>query len=184
MKPTININEPEFSRPIVVEKIPSSGMTQILEANAAERQRLVERFGLLELPHLKAELTVHSKGLDQSVAVTGKLIADIVQSCVVTLEPLPSHVEQNIDVLFVAPELMEAVADSAQVDLDTEDTETIIDGMIDLGELVAQHLGIAMDPYPRKPGAAFVAAEYGVAETPSNPFAQLINLPKKPKDSK
>ncbi len=50
MKRKIDITEPEFSRPVLVEKIPTAGFEQILEATPEERQRLVERFGLLELP--------------------------------------------------------------------------------------------------------------------------------------
>ena len=45
--------------------------------------------------------------------------------------------------------------------MDDEETEAIVGGIIDLGELVSQHLGINLDPYPRKPGLAFVEAEYG-----------------------
>ncbi len=54
--------------------------------------------------------------------------------------------------------------------------------MIDIGELVAQHLGTALDPYPRKPGIAFVEAEYGGKDPAPNPFANLARLPKDQKD--
>ncbi len=174
--------EPEFSRPLPVEKIPPTGTKEILEAKEVERQRLAERFGLPELPNLRAELEVHPARADQTVAVTGKVIADVVQQCVVTLEPLPAHIEQEIDVLFAAPELLETGAGST--DPEEEEAEPIVDGVIDLGELAAQHLGIALDPYPRKPGVAFVEAEYGDSKAPAGPLAQLANWPKKPKDSR
>jgi hypothetical protein len=164
---TAKIIEPEFSRALSVEKIPSGGIEQNLTANEAERQRLVERFGLLGLSQLTAQLNVKA-GDAGTFAVTGTMIADVTQQCGVTLEPLPGHIEQEIDALYAPP------------NGDEEDAEPIIDGLIDLGELMAQNLGTSLDPYPRKPGIAFVEAEYGgEAETGVNPFAKLVSLSKK-----
>ena len=131
---------------------------------------------------MRANLTAQSAGLDQTVAVSGKITADLVQQCVVTLEPLPAHIEHKLDVLF-APQALEAEG-AGPADANEEEVETIIDGVIDLGELLAQHLGVALDPYPRKAGVAFVKAEYGDAEAPKSALAQLANWPKKPKDSR
>jgi len=49
--------------------------------------------------------------------------------------------------------------------------DPLIGGAVDLGSVVSEHLTLALDPYPRKPGAQFVepAAEDGVV----SPFAQL-----------
>lgn len=173
--------EIEFSRPLAIDKIPANGFEQTLEAKDKERLSLAERFGLIELPSLTAELKVHPAGLDQTVLVTGSLKADVIQQCVVTLEPLPAHVESFIDVTFM-PEA-EIGGGAGPADADSEDIEVIVDGAIDLGELVAQQLGIALDPYPRKPGAAYVEAEYGDTEVPKGPMAQIAKLAKKPKDS-
>ena len=68
------------------------------------------------------------------------------------------------------------------VDLEDDEVEPIINGIIDLGELAAQHLGVALDPYPRKPGAAFGEAQFGGNEKRENPFIKLAELAKKPKD--
>jgi len=56
------------------------------------------------------------------------------------------------------------------------------DGWIDLGELAAEQLGLAIDPYPRKPDAEVpaewkgeLAAAPAAVERP-NPFAALEKL--------
>lgn len=172
--------ELEFSRPLSVDKIPAPGVEETLIASDKERKELAQRFGLLDLKDLSATLSVHPASNRQGFAVTGTMNADVVQQCVVTLEPLANHIEHQIDVLFAFPEGDEAAP--AQIEMDEDQPEHIIDGVIDLGELVAQHLGITLDPYPRKPGLAPVEAQYG-SDKPTSPFAELINWPKKPKDS-
>jgi uncharacterized metal-binding protein YceD (DUF177 family) len=174
-------SELELSRPLAVDKIPPSGLEEKITASKAERQRVAERFGLLDLSDLKAHLDVHPTHGGQVIAVTGTMTAEVVQQCVVTLESLPSHIEQNIAVRY-ADETEKTAANALQIEPDEDDIEPIIGGVIDLGELVAQHLGTALDPYPRKPGLAFVEAAYGDGETDNNPFAKLTELPKKTKD--
>src|ERR1700689_5361300 len=105
----------------------------------------------------------------------GHMDGDVVQRWAVPLEPLPVHMRQNINVLYAGPELLEPGAGSPHIDPGAEENEAIIAGVIDLGGLVAQNLGIALDPYPRKPGIAFVEAEYG-GEEAVNPFAKLAEL--------
>jgi uncharacterized metal-binding protein YceD (DUF177 family) len=182
MRTKTDVNQPEFSRTIVIEKIPTAGVEQQLVAKDDERKKLAERLGLVELPKLEAKVTVHPVRADQTITVTGTLKADVVQQCVVTLEPLTNQIEYDFKVLYAAPELLTEGAGPS--DMEEEDMEPILDGTIDLGELVAQNLGIALDPYPRKPGVGFVEAAYGDAKAAPGPLAQLVNLPKKPKDSR
>src|ERR1700722_14157319 len=106
MKPKTDITAPEFSRPLQVDKISAGGVDEMLEANVEERKNLAERFGLLDLPKLQAQLTV-TPTRGAMFEVKGRMEADVVQQCVVTLEPLPAHIDQDVDVLFGAPELLE-----------------------------------------------------------------------------
>jgi uncharacterized metal-binding protein YceD (DUF177 family) len=80
--------------------------------------------------------------------------------------------------------MLDPGAGPPHIDLEGEDTEAFIHGYIDLGELVAQNLGIALDPYPRKPGLPPVEAEFGNKEDKPNPFAKLASLTKLEKDKK
>lgn len=181
----------ELSRPLVVDKISPNGVEDDIQATPKERAALAARFGLIDLPMLRARLQTNATHAGAVVTVTGVLEADVVQPCVVTLEPVASHIEQAIDVKFSALETLPA-ASAIQHDADEDDVETIEGGVIDLGELAAQHLGLALDPYPRKPGVVFEETELqipphaGIVEdekTAANPFAQLAEWKKKRDES-
>lgn len=172
-----NSVEPELSRPLQVDKISLGGVQERIVARPAERKALAARFGLVDLSMLEAELNVdHAEG--NMFAVTGYLSADVVQECVVSLEPVSARITDTIDVLFAPAVLLDVGANPPHADeLDAEAPEPIVNGIIDLGELVAQHLAVALDPYPRKEGAAFVhsdAAQGGSGNV--SPFAKLKGL--------
>lgn len=179
MKP--KSNEPEFTHFVAVDKIPALGLDIALEANEAQRHALAKRFDLVDVPKLAAQLHVSQARAGEAFSVSGTMIADIIQTCVVTLEPLPAHIERDISVLFVFEEALNVGDQVIQAEMDTEDIEPIAGGRIDLGELVSQHLGISLDPYPRKAGVSFGNAEFGDTKASSNPFSRLTELKKKPK---
>lgn len=179
-----NVNvEHELSRPLQVDRVSLGGISEHIVAAPDERDALAKRFGLREIKRLEANLDV-DRAEGKMFAVTGKLFADVVQECVVTLEPLTEHVVDSIDVLFAPPHLAENDRDGALSDLgDAEPPEPIIGGIIDLGELVAQHLATALNPYPRKEGAEVGVYEVGVKTNPlesntNNPFAKLAEMAK------
>ena len=129
-------------------------MEEHIVASASERAALAKRFSLLDLPHFEARLSVdHAE--DRMLAVTGRLFAEAVQPCVVTLEPVTDHIKEEINVLFAPPQVIDKCNEGPLGDLggDYELPEPIVNGIIDLGELAAQHLAVALNPYPRKAGA-------------------------------
>lgn len=144
---------PELYRPLSVDKVPLGGIHEVIVARPEEKQALAKRFNILEILKCEAELDVdHSKA--KMFLVTGSMVAEIIQPCVLTLEPLKQKVKANIRVLFAPPQLLDKGAGSPHYEGGDEDMpEPIVKGVIDLGELVAQHLAINIDPYPRKPGA-------------------------------
>ena len=114
------------------------------------------------------------------IRLQGHLTADVVQSCVVTLGPVPAHLEVDFEMSFSASAVEPAVADLDP--LAEEGPEPIPEGVIDLGEAVAQQLAIALDPYPRAPGASLEALEEAkqlLEQGTRNPFAELASLKKK-----
>ena len=114
------------------------------------------------------------------IRLQGRLTADVVQSCVVTLGPVPAHLDVDFEMGFSASAVEPAVADLDP--LAEEGPEPIPKGVIDLGEAVAQQLAIALDPYPRAPGASLEAldeAEQLLEQRTRNPFAELSSLKKK-----
>jgi uncharacterized metal-binding protein YceD (DUF177 family) len=169
----------EFSRPVAIESIGPSAQTRRIEAGAGERLALAERFGLLALHSLSAAVELERQDRD-TIHAKGHLVADVVQSCVVTLEPVPAHIEADFACSYTAatPEAVEAVIDP----LAEEEIEPLAGEEIDLGETVAQQLAIALDPYPRAPGAVWPQdAQTETAagrEGGKGPFAKLARLKK------
>lgn len=170
----------EFSRPIRIDQLPSKLSRHRLEADPAELAALAERFDLVALESLTAEIEIHPPTRRGLVRLQGHLHAQVVQTCVVTLAPLPARVEAPFSLSFgPAPE-----DEGDELDLlwDGEDPpDPIEDGKIDLGEVVAEHLALALDPFPRAPGATFEApADADEEPAPkASPFSALAALRQK-----
>jgi uncharacterized metal-binding protein YceD (DUF177 family) len=150
--------KPEFSRPVQADSITQREATEVLQASEAERAALAARFGLIALDRLAAKVRLRRVRGGELIRVVGELEAEVVQACVVTLEPVAARLTDSFQALFAPPHLVPKDADEIEVYLEEErePPEPIENGRIDLGELVAQHLSLALDPYPRAPGAAFV----------------------------
>lgn len=103
--------------------------------------------------------------------------AQVIQACVVSLDPVEAVLEVPFHRLFGPSEASERDVQILPEDADPPDP--LIGGAIELGEAVAEELGLALDPFPRKPGAEFRSAEEG--EPRGNPFASLAKLKEKPK---
>lgn len=174
--------QPEFSRVLAVEGLtPDKVRKETIEANAKECAALAKRFDLRELSNLKADLRIRRVEGGDVVRLEGKLTADVVQTCVVSLQDVHAHIEGEFDT-FLAEEGKHAskkFGDEAEFGIDDDDTapEVITNGQLDLGEIVAQYLSVELDPYPRAPGVSLAAqlAEAGI-EVKNNPFSVLKNL--------
>lgn len=166
---------PEFSRPVLVDQVSTRGMDMDVEANPAERAALARRFGLQSVDALSARLRLKAMAGGTLFRVWGTLSARVVQTCVVTLEPVPATVEEEFELTYGG----EGADDEAgEIELSFDDAdppEPIVAGAIDVGEAVAEHLALALDPFPRKADAAFDEPAEPPADEPAkpNPFAVL-----------
>jgi len=172
----------EFSRSVEVAGLGGEPREFAIAADESERESLARRFDLLSLDRLEATVTVTPREGSDIVRVTGSFEADVVQSCVVTLEPVPAAVSGAFERTFASPHLC-ALAQVVEIDAEQEDPpEPITDGSIDIGEVVAEHMGLELNPFPRAPGAEFESTQNdgvgtdGVSETRKNPFAILEKL--------
>ncbi len=154
----------EFSRPLRVSTVPPGGMAWRLEANAAECAALAARLGLVALHGFSAELRLKPQTAG-GILVEGHLSASLEQACVVSLEPVPQRVHEALR-LRIIPE-----GDAPSEDPDADDEVETERGHAELGEVIAQHLALALDPYPRLEGATL--PEHGADDEPHGPFAAL-----------
>lgn len=166
----------EFSRPLLLDAVPPQGATVALEATADECRALAARFGLVELGSLSGEVRVEPVDGSATYLVTGRLDAAVVQTCVVTLEPVPARVQAEFDRLF-STEMPEDTDGEVEVDAEAETPEPLASDRLDLGEILAEELSLAMDPYPRSADADRHLAEFGGGGKGSvSPFATLSGL--------
>jgi uncharacterized metal-binding protein YceD (DUF177 family) len=148
-----------WSVPVAVAQIPDTGLHREIDTNPDERRALAELGGLRDVLSANASLDLMPMRQGR-VHVTGRVTARIGQTCVVTLDPIENDIDEAIDLIFAPPEQIPALADlvdeTAENDAEIPDPpEPIVAGMIDLGRLATDALFLAVDPYPRKPGAVF-----------------------------
>lgn len=166
---------PEFSRRFALDTIGSIPRAVTVEASAQECAAVAARFGLVALESLNAAATLVASA--SGIETTGRFIADVVQSCVVTGEPVATHFDETFTLRFVDPELL--VSDADEIELSDDDCDLIeMDaGAVDLGEAVAQTLGLALDPFPRSAAERARDDERKwVAGEDAGPFAGLKGL--------
>ena len=75
-----------------------------------------------------------------------------------TLEPVPAQVEAEFDRLF-SRDLPEEASGEVEIDPEAESPEPLVGHVLDLGEVLAEELSLALDPYPRSPDADRLLAE-------------------------
>jgi len=158
---------PELHRPIAIERVGSAGWDVTVEASPAECAALARR---MELPGVLAlRCGFHlERDTAGSVIVLGHLLARVVRTCVVSLEEFTAVVEERFTVRCVP-----AGEESDDDDPDTPDEIGYADGTLDLGEAAAEQLALALEPYPRAPGAVLPDLP---DDADATPFAALEAL--------
>ena len=149
------------------------GVSRRLAADAGAREAIRRELSLGAVRALAADISMVPHG--EGWRLSGRVEADIDQTCGITLEPLPTRIDERfaIDLIEGAP----PEADG-EVDIDVEaDVPDYVEGQVDLWAYAIEQLALALDPFPRKPGAEFVQPEEP-AEV--SPFSVLTRL--KPKD--
>jgi uncharacterized metal-binding protein YceD (DUF177 family) len=172
--------------PVVVAQIPETGLHRDIEADQAVRDAVADVGGLREVRLVQASFDVTPQRGGR-FHVAGHVRARIGQTCVVTLEELENEIDEPVDLIFAPPEQipqMAALVDEAEDDDEEvpDPPEPIENGMIDLGRVATDALFLAVDPYPRKPGAVFEPVVEAV-DPDDHPFAALKALQAKPKKS-
>lgn len=172
----------EFSRPVDLSRLGDATVVQEIEATEGERRALARRFDLLALDSLRAKVNLRRVQGGTAVRLAGHVSAAVTQSCVVTLDPVENRIEEDFTVLYAPQAAVETAMIGADADMDLP--EPLPEGALDIGEAVAQQLSLALDPFPRAPGAEIDPEWRGDAEEKrENPFARLATFHKNPNSS-
>ena len=180
----------EIERIVDLDRMGAGGAAVEIVASEGERQALTRRFGFLGLPAFSARVTVDRRPGGR-VVVEGRLRGKIVQACILTLDPVTQELDEAFRIVFKQdlaedrdPESGEALV-SAQLDA----PEPLPGNLLDIGEIVAEQLSLAADPYPRRPGVKLEdvlpkprhGGRPGRNEQRRHPFAGLAALRDKPR---
>ena len=141
-------------------------------ASEEELKSLSARFNFLGVLSLSAELTICKTARD-CWDVVGKLRGVVMQACSSTGVPLRETVDFPIEERYVR-----SVGNQEEVEVHMGVAEPLENEAINIGELLAQSLAIAVTPWPRAPEAPkmFTSGE----ELPDHPFAGLAALKRQP----
>ncbi|MBY0342330.1 MAG: DUF177 domain-containing protein [Sphingomonadales bacterium] len=152
----------------------------VIEASPEERAALAVRFGLGAVESLRAEVALEQK--PRAIRATGRLRAAIMQPCAISGEDFPVTIDEPVDLRFVEEHQRPATEDE-EIELEADDCDEIefSGDMFDLGEAVAQTLGLAIDPYAEGPNADAARAAAGIVQEGEQlgPLADLLSGLKK-----
>lgn len=160
MQPVKEKADTPFSYKVKVGHISANPVTVKLVADASELEGLARLWRVETVKRLESELQV-ARWKKDGVRIHGHVEAEIVQSCVVTLDPVETRISEEFDRIYV-PEgsrLARLVLDErGEMVLDPEGDdipEQFSGDTIDAGDVVCEAVALAIDPYPRKAGVEF-----------------------------
>jgi len=166
-----------LSEIIQLADIDTREKTFVIKPTESDCKELAARLHILDIADVQAKLTL-KRVRKHLIELSGTLSCEAVQECVVTLEPVKTILDTEFDITFTEDE-QKLPEDTVMPNLALEPVE---DGVIDLGEIVAQQISIALPDYPRAEGVAFE----GHIEAPEallppeqrtrRPFATLLQV--------
>ena len=166
---------PELSRPINIASIEKKEVTHQIEATKEECHALAERFGLIAVSSLTAHVTLTPWSSPSIFRVEGIVRANVIQTCVVTLDPFSQQINDKFVEFFGPDSTIHQASDDAS-DIPYEPFTK--DNMIDLGEVIAQYFFLALDPYPHQSKQDQYTQDQN-SITMTNPFTVLQGGKKK-----
>ncbi|GLQ56295.1 YceD family protein [Devosia nitrariae] len=161
-----------------IDQIPPAGRTLSVKANDEALARLTERLKISALERLTAEIKISR--FRGGLRAAGRIEATVVQPCVVTAERVTQEIDEPVDRVFLPTSQRARGSEPGSetfVDLEGEDPPDYFDGPeLDLTELLVETLALAIDPYPRAPGASLESLELDPDDAETSPFARLKGL--------
>lgn len=168
-----------LSRPVELADVPAAGLEIEITADDHECAMLAAAYDLVAVKTLSASVMLTRYG-GGDLSIEGRVVADIVQTCVVSLVPVDQHIDEPMALRFVPPASPEAPKPpkpGAEVVIladEPEPPEILAGPAVDLGALVEETFVLAIDPYPHAPEAVMPKEAVDKEEAGSqSPFAAL-----------
>jgi uncharacterized metal-binding protein YceD (DUF177 family) len=162
-----------------VADLPQNKPTRfVLQPAAAAMSQLATELELNALRKLRFEGRVEALG-KRDWKLTARIGATVVQPCVVSLEPVTTRIDQPVERMYLA---QFEFPESAEAEMPDDDSTEALPEVIDLEEVMAEALSLALPQFPRKDGIELgeaVFTEPGqkpMTDEDARPFAGLANL--------
>jgi len=141
-----------FQRPMRTDQFRKDGQTKFrIAAEPGEYAAIARFLGIDAVERLTLAGFIAPHGKD-GWRVHGRLVAKVVQTCVVTLEPIRTRIEELIERAYV-PEHRSRHQPEVVLLVDEEDSPDFYTDTIDPAQLAVESLLLSIDPYPRREGA-------------------------------
>ena len=172
-----------FSHPLMVQTLSRGRKTTFdLTPAASETADICRFLGLQSLSALRLKGALHPVG-ETDWRAEGRLTAEAVQSCVVTLAPVHQKIDETVTRHYVPAE---DLTELEEISLDTEEDEPDgFEDIIDIGHLLTESLALALEPYPRADDAELPVNRFAppgvepLSDEDLKPFAGLAALKNK-----
>jgi uncharacterized metal-binding protein YceD (DUF177 family) len=164
--------------PVRIHEVPPNGRhTRRDRLDSADSAGFAEAIGVEAIADFLLDVDVRPYRGD-GLKVTGRVRATVVQTCVVSLDPVQNVIDEEIEASFrpeetLKPHLVHDEEDGLSIDASVAADDPLVGGTIDLAEIASEFLALGVDPYPRKPDVAFEAPAAGEE---ASPFAGLAKL--------
>lgn len=150
------------------------------DADQDQRRALARFAGVDGIEALRVEGDVATDGRARRVRLNIRFTARVIQSCVVTLDPVASCIDERFSLVYTPDAVADAV-DAVEIVVEDDDPpEPLTDRLIDVAAVVGEHLVLAIDPYPRREGAMvpskYRASPQSASEPRENSFSVLQKL--------
>lgn len=171
----------ELSRAVTLEPWPGEPIEVAFGTTAAEREALARRLDLPAVHALEARCRLDPLTRAGVLIVSGEVDAEVVQECVVSLEPVVQRVHAPFE-RHLARQGALPPPEALLHDPEAIETEALEGPGLDLGELVVEELALALDPYPHAEDAYQHLTDlgpdvsFGEDADRQRPFAALVDL--------
>jgi len=177
---TVTPETPEFDARIRRDQIPADGRPVTVKADEEQRAALARRFNVTSVEAFGAEVTASRfKG---GVRVQGRVHGTVIQPCTVSGEPVTQYIDEPVDRVFLPGKDRNADAAAGSetwVNLEDDAFPDYFEGNeIDLSDMLMEVFAMAIDLYPRAPGAELDPAAKGDDPANISPFSVLKGLGK------
>lgn len=176
-----------FSYPQDIQHLTVKPLVLELRPDEDELRRIAKAYSLVALADVFARFELR-RWRREGVAVEGTLKARATQTCVVTLGPVEQTIDETFSMRFDPDaDALAGIAEDGEIDVDAfaEDPPDLLEGSrIDLGAILCEQLALALDPFPRAPGAELPEG-YGEGpdedadDKPPSPFSVLERFRKR-----